>query len=339
MPWSIENSVVSAELKRFIAEKCRQVRAEGRAPGHFMGALSDSLFTAAEHCDWAAVSQSLQEMYRLMKDPENRSPSAGLVYPVEWAAINEIGAVLGRFAEGEEKYAIAFAGDIIASIAPGSIYFGGTDSGRFLVTALCASHVNADPFFVLTQNALVDSRSYLRYVRGMYSDRIFIPSDRDVADAFKQYQEDARQRHSDGKLSPGERFEDVASIDQLTHQVSIWAINGLLTRLVFDRNTDREFYVEESFPLEWMYPRLTPNGLIMKINRQPLSELDAEIVRRDREFWIGYLAPIVGAWLNHQSNLAEIVEFIERVYLRDELRGFNGDPHYVHNEIPQHSFS
>jgi hypothetical protein len=48
---------------------------------------------------------------------------------------------------------------------------------------------------------------------------------------------------------------------------------GLLTKVMFERNPDNEFFVEESFPLEWMYPHLTPFGIIMKINRKPLGDL------------------------------------------------------------------
>ena len=79
----------------------------------------------------------------------------------------ETWGALDAFGEGNEKYSAAFGTNIVASIPPGSIYFGGTDPGRFLVTAICKSQVNADPFFVLTQNALADS-TYLDYLRGMY---------------------------------------------------------------------------------------------------------------------------------------------------------------------------
>ena len=41
------------------------------------------------------------------------------------------------------------------------------------------------------------------------------------------------------------------------------SINGLLTKVIFDKNPTNEFYVEESFPLDWMYPHLTPHGVIM----------------------------------------------------------------------------
>src|SRR2546428_13464279 len=147
--WSLEGSAVAAELKRFVAEKCAQVQAETRAPGREMGAISKSFFTAAENGDWHAVFDSLAAMRQAAREGQSGSSGSGLtaVYPVEWAVVNEIGAALEEFAASEEKYAIAFVRDIISSIQPGSIYFGGTDSGRFLVTALSRSHVNADPFF------------------------------------------------------------------------------------------------------------------------------------------------------------------------------------------------
>jgi hypothetical protein len=339
--WSLERSVVAAELKRFVAEKCAQVRAEIRGPGHDMGPESESLFTAAEKCDWSGVFDSLAAMHKAARERQGGSTSwnSQVVYPVEWAAVNEIGAVLEEFAAGEEEYAVTFARDIIASIPPGSIYFGGTDPGRFLVTALSNSHVNADPFFTITQNALVDFQSYLRYVRGMYGSRIYIPTQEDTAKAFNEYQEDARRRRDEGKLLPGEVFEEVARITELRGQIAVMALNGALSKLMFERNPEREFYVEESFPLRWMYPHLSPHGLILKINRQQRSELSSDIVQRDHKYWTRYLGPMIGDWLFPDTSLPEIVGFVERVYLRHELSGFAGDPRFVQNEISQKSFS
>ena len=51
------------------------------------------------------------------------------------------------------------------------------------------------------------------------------------------------------------------------------AINGLLTKVIFDNNPTHEFFVEESFPAGLDVPHLTPFGVIMKINRQPLLEV------------------------------------------------------------------
>ena len=336
--WSLERSAAASELKRFIADKCAQLRAETRAPEHPQSPVSSAFFAAAERGDWPGVFEAIAQMHQAMREGRSRN-APWAVYPVECAVVNEVGAALEEFAEGEEKYAIAFARDIIKSIPPGSIYFGGTDSGRFLVTAFSHSHINGDPFFTITQNALADHRSYLRYLRGMYGSRIYVPTQEDVTRARAEYEQDARRRQAEGKLLPGEILEEVGDKLELRGQISVMAINGLLTRLMFEKNPEREFYVEESFPLNWMYPHLSPHGLILKLNRQQLSELPSELVQRDREYWSGYLGPMIGAWLVLETALPEVVAFVNKVYLNQNLSGFDGDPKYIQNEIPQRSFS
>ena len=336
--WSLERSAASSELKRFIAEKCAQVRAEPRAPEHPQSPASSSFFEAAERADWPGVFDAIVEMHRAMREGRSRN-APWAVYPVEWAVVNEVGATLEEFAAGEEKFAIAFARDIINSIPPGSIYFGGTDSGRFLVTALSRSHINGEPFFTITQNALADHRSYLRYLRGMYGSRIYVPTEEDVTRARAEYEQDARRRQAEGKLLPGEILEEVGGKLELRGQISVMAINGLLTRLMFEKNPERDFYVEESFPLNWMYPHLSPHGLILKINRQPLSELPDQFVQCDREYWTRYIATIIGDWLSFETGLPEVIAFVDRIYLARNLSSFRGDPVYIQNEISQRSFS
>ena len=88
------------------------------------------------------------------------------------------------------------------------------------------------------------------------------------------------------QLMPGEDLKrDANGKIQISGQVAVMEINGLIAKIIFDQNTNREFYVEESFPLDWMYPHLEPHGLIMKINRQPLAALSADIVQRDHDYW------------------------------------------------------
>jgi hypothetical protein len=117
------------------------------------------------------------------------------------------------------------------------------------------------------------------------------------------------------------------------------AINGLITKVIFDHNPDREFYVEESFPLEWMYPYLEPHGLIMKLNRQPLARLPAETLARDHEYWRKLVASMLGDWLNEQTPASEVAAFVDRVYVRHDLKGFTGDPMFIHNDYAKKSFS
>jgi hypothetical protein len=186
---------------------------------------------------------------------------------------------------------------------------------------------------------LADHRSYLRYLRGMYGTRIYIPTEADATRAFNEYEANARRRHSEGKLLPGEIFEEVEGGLELRGQLSVMAINGLLSKLIFEKNPEREFYIEESYPLNWMYPHLSPHGLILKINRQSISELPNEILHRDREYWSRYIRPLVGDWLTVETALPDIVAFVDKVYLEQDLSGFRVDQRYLQNEFPQKNFS
>src|SRR3974390_3510426 len=107
------------------------------------------------------------------------------------------------------------------------------------------------------------------------------------------------------------------------------SINGLLTKLIFDRNPDREFYIEESFPLDWMYPHLEPHGLIMRINRQPLADLSEDVLARDQDYWRQIVAETVGNKIGDETSVSDLTASIERLYVRHDLKGFNGDPAFI----------
>ena len=201
------------------------------------------------------------------------------------------------------------------------------------------SHVNGDPFYGLTQNALADG-TYLDYLRGMYGDKIYLPTDEDLQKCFQDYEDDARQRQQSHRLKPGENVQvDSSGHVQVSGQVAVMEINGLLCKVIFDQNTDREFYVEESFPLDWMYPYLEPHGLIFKINRQPLPELSDEMVQRDHDYWTNYLAPMIGGWLNDNTPVSDVASFAEKVYLQHDYNGFTGSRPFVQNDYASKTFS
>ena len=120
---------------------------------------------------------------------------------------------------------------------------------------------------------------------GVYPDReIKTATPDDSQRCFHEYLEDAQRRLQLKQLKPGEDVKVIDNRVQVSGQVAVMAINGLLTKVMFDKNPDHEFYVEESFPLDWMYPHLSPYGIIMKINRQQLPELTQDMVDRDHEF-------------------------------------------------------
>jgi hypothetical protein len=228
----------------------------------------------------------------------------------QWETVKEVWGAYDNIEGGKVKYPVALAHDVIESIPAGSIYFGGTDPGRFLITALQKSHTNADPFFTLTQNALADT-SYLAHLQSFYGGKINTPTEEDS----KRIYEDARR--------------------QATGPVTVPEMNGHLTRFIFDKNPDREFYVEESVPLDWMFPYLEPHGLILKLNRQPLASLTESTFQADHDYWTKYLRPMIGEWLNDDTSVKDVCAFAEKVYLRHDLSGFKGDPEFARNDWAQ----
>jgi tetratricopeptide (TPR) repeat protein len=112
-----------------------------------------------------------------------------------------------------------------------------------------------------------------------------------------------------------------------------------LTKVIFDQNPTNEFFIEESFPLEWMYPHLTPFGIIMKINRQPLPQLTEEVFSKDHEFWSKYSERLIGNWITYDTPVQEIADFALKTFLRHNFSGFEGDRRFVRDDQAQKAFS
>jgi len=178
-------------------------------------------------------------------------------------------------------------------------------------------------------------------IGGVYPDReIYIPSPEDSQQCFTEYMQDVQRRQQNGQLMPGEDVHiDDSGKMQVSGQVAVMMINGLLCKVIFDHNPHNEFYVEESFPLPWMYPYETPFGIIMKINRQPLPELSEDILQRDHAFWSEYSTRLIGNWINYNTPVKDIVSFIEKVYLEHNYKGFQGDLRFVRDDSAQKAFS
>ncbi|HMP74799.1 MAG TPA: DUF2723 domain-containing protein [Kiritimatiellia bacterium] len=167
-----------------------------------------------------------------------------------------------------------------------AIFFGGTDPGRFVPTYMIYSAHYRSDVYLITQNALADN-TYMNVMRDLYGDRIYIPSQQDSNMAFQQYVEDVRA----GRIQAGADVSFEGGRVSVQGVQGVMTINGLLARRIFDVNKHlHDFYVEESYVIPWMYPYLTPHGLIMKINTEPVPEISPEMVKNDREFWDWYVA-------------------------------------------------
>jgi tetratricopeptide (TPR) repeat protein len=239
------------------------------------------------------------------------------------------------------KYIAAMALGSSANVIMDGIDTGKGNTGSSLVEGL-ASLLDTTldkPFTAL--GAKVEAR---RRAEGVYPhNEIYIPSPEDSQQSFVEYEDDAARREQLGQLHPGEDVHVDNSTTpprvSVSGQVAVMAINGLLCKVIFDHNPTNDFYVEESFPLDWMYPYETPSGIIMKINRNPLPELTDDIFKKDHEFWSRYSERLIGNWITYDTTVQQIADFAEKIYIGNNYDGFKGDRKFIRDEDGQKAFS
>ena len=166
-----------------------------------------------------------------------------------------------------------------------------------------------------------------RRAEGVYPPKeIYIPSMEDSQMCFAEYARRKQINPQDGKV-------------EISGQVDVMNINGLLCKVIFDQNPTNEFYIEESFPLDWMYPYETPFGVIMKINRQPVTELSQEVMDLDHKFWSDYSTRLCGNWITYDTSIQQICDFVEQTYIRNNYKGYIGSRAFVRDDDGQKAFS
>ena len=201
---------------------------------------------------------------------------------------------------------------------------GSGDSGNALVENIASllGFVLDKPFIAWGQH--VENR---RRAEGVYpKNEIYIPTPEDSAECFQEYARQKQLTSTDGTI-------------QISGQQDVMAINGLLCKVIFDNCPTNEFFVEESFPLDWMYPYETPFGVIMKINRTPVTELSDDVFKLDHAFWSKYSERLCGNWITYDTSVQQIADFVDRTYIHNNYKGFIGDRRFVRDEDAQKAFS
>jgi beta-lactamase regulating signal transducer with metallopeptidase domain len=168
---------------------------------------------------------------------------------------------------------------------------------------------------------------------------IYIPSFDEQQKCFQDYMTDAQKRFEEKKLKPGEDIKFENGHLQAGGQVAVQAINARISKLIFDKNPNREFYVEESFPHDWMYPYLEPNGLIMKINREPLAKLSDDVIQKDQDYWQARVNEWLGNWLTPETSVEAVADFATKTFGRKNLTGFTGDAAFIRDNYAPKMFS
>ncbi|MEY2410264.1 MAG: hypothetical protein QOF48_2934 [Verrucomicrobiota bacterium] len=299
-------------------------------------------FTAAERGDWTATSNLFLSLKAGLRPP---SGEAWLPTPF-WSAILDTYGLYEKVAEWSPHFLNLISTGIAKSIPSGSMYFGGSDTGRFGPMLESASHSEGRPFFTLSQSAL-SNEAYLEYLRDMYGGSIYIPGTNEAQQCVAQYTEDAGRRWKHDQqfpleprqLRPGEGVQMVDGNIKVEGHVGVMGMNSLLAKAIFDKNPRREFYYVESFPLDWVYPHLTPHQFIFKVNRQPPAEISAATMRADRDFWTRHAEAWVGTWLNINTPIGEVTNFVIRIFHDQDLKQFKGDPGFIQDVEARKFFS
>ena len=190
-----------------------------------------------------------------------------------------------------------FGHDMLKDLPKGSVVFGGTDPGRFVPTYMILGEsgqppwVKRDPEFdrrdlyIITQNG-VGEGLYRKYLADHYG-----PDRPAPKNAFERWLGRADAYPKTPLAFPTDEEIRAAVEKEMEKEAAAGAsdpvmAHSLVTRLIWEKNRGaHEFFVEESFPLEWSYDHALPHGLIYRINKEPLKEIPADVVKKDMEFW------------------------------------------------------
>jgi hypothetical protein len=321
-------------FERFILEK--ETLAKALAEKHQLKVrpVVWDFFAAVRDGDWKTSSN----LFNKLQEGSGRYGEAATVWlsPHVWAPIHDTFGALEQFATWNPDMLRRFGGTIISSIPSNSIYFGGTDAGRFVISALSESHRDGRPFFTLTQNALADG-NYLDYLRELYGTKIYIPTSNDSVTVFGEYLKDAQIRRKENRLEEGENVSVIDGRVMVTGQTAVMLINERLVRLIIDKNPEREIYLEESIPLKGLYVHFSPHGMILKVSRTPIERLERGIIDADRKFWSEQTRVLLGHTIEENTTVPQLCSRAEGLYLRSNLSGVSGDPSYFNDaQAPQY---
>ncbi len=204
---------------------------------------------------------------------------------------------------------------------PHAFFFGGTDPGRFVPTYMIYSARVRPDVYLVTQNALADN-TYMSTMRDLYGNDLWIPTPDDSAKAFQIYVDEVQA----GKRPKNAALTIENGRVQVSGALGVMEINGILCEMIFAKNKARHaFYIEESYVINWMFPYLTPHGLIMKINaeQQPISP---ENTCDDMAFWDWYVRrllrnPMFRRDLPAQKSFSKLRSAIAGLYAARGMRG------------------
>ena len=289
-----------------------------------------SFFAAAQQGDWRQAHHLYWKLASLWEQGAEGGRDEQMATAV-WYPVHETFRAYELVSHAPAEF-LRIGLEITNSMPSGSIYFGGSDPGRFLFAFLNSSRTNGEPFFTLTQNALHDGM-YLESVREMYGGKLNLPTSNDLHRAWATHLT-ARDRSDPGASSQKDQTQILGGVGGTDPAVQR-EINGHLVQTILEMNPTREGFIEGNVRFNWNEPHLVPHGLIFHLHREPLTELSEDIVRRDRNFWGHQVARLLGRDLAQNLSVTNLAHFLEQVWVDRDLSGFKGDPDYIREGRPR----
>ncbi|MEX1118196.1 MAG: DUF2723 domain-containing protein [Terrimicrobiaceae bacterium] len=203
-----------------------------------------------------------------------------------------------------------FGYDMLKDLPKGSIFFGGTDPGRFVPTYMILGESGQSPdnkrdpdfdrrdLYIITQNALGEE-FYMNYIRdhygegrpqpknaferwlgreGAYPEKpLVLPTPDQVKEIFAK------------AVNPSEDSEFKAETDP-----NMIVFASVLRWLWEHNKEDHAMFIEESFPIRWTYDYALPHGLVYQLMKDKVPEIPKEVVEEDFRFWAAYKSRLLG---------------------------------------------
>jgi len=140
----VTGRISDPQIARYVAANRRQAEEIAKAGTNKVPANYWKFFDAVGRDDMHAAT-NLDSLL----SQERASSESGALQSELWHVYAETTGAYEMYCDFDGKWLHLFANDIITSIPKNSIYFGGTDPGRYIISAYCETHTDGRPFFRL----------------------------------------------------------------------------------------------------------------------------------------------------------------------------------------------
>ncbi|MGZ8940393.1 MAG: hypothetical protein ACXW32_14400, partial [Limisphaerales bacterium] len=243
--------IVAEKVITFAASRRRIVLDIASHYGESIPEEVQRFFEAAEAGDWPETDRLFQLMAKRSGQYDNSGPADPTLNHF-WPAVLETYGVAEQAHNIPAEELLKFGEDVLGQLKPGTVYIGGTDSGRFIPTLL-AETSGGDRPIVLTQNALIDDR-YQEYIQFLYGDQLQLPTTEDAKRILAEFKAEAIKRLEHDELFPNEpnQVRHLETIKRVGDGIDVGGpaavmdLNERLLQLILEKNSDRGFALQES---------------------------------------------------------------------------------------------